>query len=200
VVTAEVFRTDRLQLRAAILPIRAKPLLNTEAAMKRLLFATLAVLSCSVGASADAANLTPQAIRKSLSSAGYGAELLRTDTEGHALIRTGTEMRTAMHLDGCTKAGCTNVHIRAYLNNEHKLQTGDMNRINAAMRWIKVYLDEDGDVAIEMDVDLPKNASTEIPATALKRFEAALTQMVTKHAAAASPLRRARPTSQGQDI
>ena len=90
-------------------------------------------------------------------------------TEGHALIRTGTEMRTAMHLDGCTKAGCTNVHIRAYLNNEHKLQTGEMTRINAAMRWIKVYLDEDGDVAIEMDVDLPKNASTEIPATALKR-------------------------------
>ena len=200
-VTAEVFRTDRLQLRAAILPIRAKPLLNTEAAMKRLLFASIAVLSCSVGTSAYAANLTPQAIRKSLASAGYGAELLRTDTEGHALIRTGTEMRTAMHLDGCTKAGCTNVHIRAYLNNEHKLQTGDMNRINAAMRWIKVYLDEDGDVAIEMDVDLPKNASTEIPATALKRFEAALTQMVTKHAAAAgSPLRRARPTSQGQDI
>src|SRR5215213_4131592 len=201
VVTAEVFRTDRLQLRAAILPIRDKPLLNTEAAMKRLLFATLAVLSCSVASSADAANLTPQAIRKSLASAGYGAELLRTDTEGHALIRTGTEMRTAMHLDGCTKAGCANAHIRAYLNNEHKLQTGDMNRINAAIRWIKVYLDEDGDVAIEMDVDLPKNASTEIPATALKRFEAALTQMVTKHAAAAgSPLRRARPTSQGQDI
>jgi hypothetical protein len=138
--------------------------------MKRLLFATLAVLSCSVGASAHAANLTPQAIRKSLASAGYGAELLPTDTEGHALIRTGTEMRTAMHLNGCTKAGCTNVLIRAYFNNEHKLQTGDLNRINAAMRWIKVYLDEDGDVAVEMDVDLPKNASNEIPATALKRF------------------------------
>src|SRR5829696_7638052 len=59
--------------------------------MKRLLFASIAVLSCSVGASAYAANLTPQAIRKSLASAGYGAELLRTDTEGHALIRTGTE-------------------------------------------------------------------------------------------------------------
>src|SRR5215204_4653212 len=119
--------------------------------MKRLLFASIAVLSCSVGASASAANLTPQAIRKSLASAGYGAELLRTDTEGHALIRTGTEMRTAMHL-GCTK----HVHLRAYLNNEHRLQTGDMNRINAAMRWIKVYLDEDGDVAIEMDVDCRK--------------------------------------------
>jgi hypothetical protein len=169
--------------------------------MKRLLFATLAVLSCSFGASAYAANLTPQAIRKSLASAGYGAELLRTDTEGHALIRTGTEMRTVMHLGGCTKAGCTSVHLRTYLNNEHKLQTGDMNRINAAMLWIKVYLDEDGDVAIEMDVHLPKNASTEIPATALKRFEAALTQMVTRHAAAAgSPLRRSRPTSQGQEI
>jgi hypothetical protein len=31
-----------------------------------------------------------------------------------------------------------------------------MNRINAATRWIKIYLDEDGDLAIEMDVDLPK--------------------------------------------
>ena len=38
--------------------------------MKRLLFASIAVLSCSVGASAYAANLTPQAIRKSLASAG----------------------------------------------------------------------------------------------------------------------------------
>ena len=86
--------------------------------MKRLLFASIAVLSCSVGASASAANLTPQAIRKSLASAGYGAELLRTDTEG-------TEMRTAMHLHGCTKAGCTNVHLRAYLNNDadYKLAT-----------------------------------------------------------------------------
>ena len=53
------------------------------------------------------------------------------------------------------------VHLRTYLNNEHKLQTGDMNRINAAMLWIKVYLDEDGDVAIEMDVHLPKNASSQ---------------------------------------
>src|SRR6185503_17144387 len=53
VVTAEVFRTDRRQLRAAILPIRAMPVLNTEAAMKRLLFASIAVLSCSVGASAS---------------------------------------------------------------------------------------------------------------------------------------------------
>ena len=46
------------------------------------------VAGCSVGASAYAANLTPQAIRKSLASAGYGAELLRTDTQGHALLRT----------------------------------------------------------------------------------------------------------------
>jgi Putative bacterial sensory transduction regulator len=167
--------------------------------MKRLLLASIALLASNLLAvAAQPATLTPQTIRKSLASAGYGAELVQTDNEGRALIRTGSDMRTAMHLYGCTKARCTSVLLRTFLKNS-KLQIGDLNRINAAMRFIKVYLDDDGDVAIEMDVDLARNATAAIPAASLKRFEEELSRMLTKHAAPAGA-RSGRTLSQGQDI
>jgi len=167
--------------------------------MKRLLLASVALLASNLLAvAAQSATLTPQTIRKSLASAGYGAELVQTENEGRALIRTGSDMRIAMHLYGCTKAGCTSVLLRTFLN-KSKLQIGDLNRINAATRFIKVYLDDDGDVAIEMDVDLASNAATNISATLLKRFEEELSRMLSKHAAPA-PSRSGRTLSQGQDI
>ena len=167
--------------------------------MNCLLLASIALLASNLLAvAAQPATLTPQTIRKSLASAGYGAELVQTDNEGRALIRTGSDMHTAMHLYGCTKAGCTSVLLRTFLKSS-KLQIGDLNRINAAMRFIKVYLDDDGDVAIEMDIDLARNATADIPATSLKRFEEELRRMLTKHAAPAGA-RSGRTLSQGQDI
>ena len=163
--------------------------------MNRLLLASISLLASNLLAvAAQPATLTPQTIRKSLASAG----LVQTDNEGRALIRTGSDMHTAMHLYGCTKAGCTSVLLRTFLKSS-KLQIGDLNRINAAMRFIKVYLDDDGDVAIEMDIDLARNATADIPATLLKRFEEELRRMLTKHAAPAGA-RSGRTLSQGQDI
>jgi hypothetical protein len=167
--------------------------------MKRLVLACAALLASNLLAvAAQAASLTPQTVRKSLASAGYGAELVQTDNEGRALIRTGSDMRIGMTLYGCTKGGCTSVLFRTFLK-DNKLQIADLNRINAAMRFIKVYFDNDGDVAIEMDVDLPRKATADIPATSLKRFEEELSRMLTKHAAPASA-RSGRTLSQGQDI
>jgi hypothetical protein len=148
------------------------------------LASTLAL--CLLAFPAHAADLTPQAIQKALMSAGYGAERVQPSEEGHALIRSGTNMRIAVDLNGCGKGGCADVHFRTYLSNEQKLDPRDMNRINAAMRFIKVYLDDDGDIAVEMDVDFAGHPRPRIVADSLRLFEHALTHMLTKHAAPAA--------------
>jgi hypothetical protein len=173
----------------------AKCGLGMERQMKPRLSALASTLAlCLLAFPAHAADLTPQAIQKALTAAGYGAERVQTSEEGRALIRSGTNMRIAVDLNGCRKGGCADVHFRTYFSNDQKLDPRDMNRINAAMRFIKVYLDEDGDIAVEMDVDFAGHPRPRIVADSLRLFEQSVTRMLANHAA---PLARdtARPPS-----
>jgi hypothetical protein len=158
-----------------------------ERQMKPLVSALASTLAlCLLAFPAHAADLTPQAIQKALAAAGYGAERVQTSEERHARILSGTNMRIAVDLNGCGKGGCANVHFRTYFSNDQKLDPRDMNRINAAMRFIKVYLDQDGDIAVEMDVDFAGRPRPRIVADSLRLFEYTLTRMLTNHAAPAA--------------
>lgn len=114
-------------------------------------------LALSSGA-ARAANVTadPEQIAEVMRDAGYKAEIIRAD-DGDPYIKSASNRQVfVVVFYGCRKgADCKTVQFYSGFTIDDKpVDLEKLNTWNMNNRFGRAYRDEDGDVAIEMDVDL----------------------------------------------
>jgi len=117
----------------------------------------LALAVPAISAPAAAQNLganNPAAIAAVLQQAGYRAEITK-DASNDPMIRSAAGGKNFQVLFyGCTNnKDCTTVQFYAAF--AHKGVTLEkINNFNKRMRWARVYLDNDADPVIEMDLNM----------------------------------------------
>jgi hypothetical protein len=83
-----------------------------------------------------------------------GLRAERRYEDGLTFVRSGLSgyefTVTFYDCDGLT--ACEDLQLRAYFENHRNLEISDVNEWNETRRFIKLYLDRDGDLAVEMDV------------------------------------------------
>lgn len=117
----------------------------------------LAGFAAAAASPAFAQNVVADAeqIASVLRDAGYKAEL-RTDDEGDPYISSGSGGYSfAMFFYGC-EAGrnCKSVQYYAGFDTQRRPDLEKMNEYARTKRWGRIYVDNSGDPAIEMDIDL----------------------------------------------
>lgn len=97
--------------------------------------------------------VTVEQLSKVLQEAGYRAEIVTTSKRPY--IRTGLSgRRVAIYLYDCTGNDCTSYQFSAIYNKNTKFTVDYVNEWNKKKRFAKAYLDNDGDLNFEWDVDL----------------------------------------------
>jgi len=121
----------------------------------------LAISIAALGASpAFAQQVTakdPQSVARALQAAGYQAELQK-DSEGDPMILSASSgSKFGVFFYNCTNnANCATVQFHAGFDTDPS-KAPSLERINAwnrSQRFGRAYLDNEGDPAIEMDIDL----------------------------------------------
>lgn len=137
-----------------------------------------AVVGAALAASLVAANpasaasgITPQMIADAMRGAGYQAEILAPKDDAPPMIRTGIGGKNVrLIFYGCGDKGCQDFQIRGYFDNERRLDHAAVNSLNVQARFLKVYLDRDGDLTLEMDTDLEGGATPQTAVQSLRVF------------------------------
>ncbi|MGZ8388549.1 MAG: YbjN domain-containing protein [Rhodoplanes sp.] len=97
--------------------------------------------------------VTPEQVASILKDAGYRAEILADKSPQR--IRTGIGGRTVLvALYDCQTKGCSSLQFYAGFRKGPKFNLEYVNEWNSLRRYGKAYLDKDGDLAFEFDVDL----------------------------------------------
>mgnify|MGYP005996566675 CR=1 FL=1 len=133
--------------------------------------ATLVVLSTALAGSvipsgaAHAANVTadPAQIAKVMRDAGYKAEIVRSEGEDPFIKSASNGQVFVVVFYGCRKgADCKTVQFYSGFTLDAKpVDLERINEWNANNRFGRAYRDDEGDVAIEMDVDLEDGGMSE---------------------------------------
>ena len=124
---------------------------------RTLLSAFGAALLLAPAAPALAQNVTADhdQIAEVMKGAGYRAELKGEGAERYINSGAGGHSFSLLFY-GCDNAGdnCKSVQLYAGFTAEKKPSLEAMNEYAAKNRWGRIYLDDDGDPCIEMDIDL----------------------------------------------
>lgn len=97
--------------------------------------------------------VTPEQVASILKDTGYRAEILADKSPQR--IRTGIGGRTVLvALYDCQTKGCSSLQFYAGFRKGPKFNLEYVNEWNSLRRYGKAYLDKDGDLAFEFDVDL----------------------------------------------
>lgn len=136
--------------------------------LSKLLTCTLASLSLAFGvfsAPAMAQNVVADAeqIASVMQKSGYRAEVVGEDGEKR-YIRSGAGGKTfAVFMFGCDDDGnnCKTIQLYAGFKTDDPPSLELMNTYAAKKRWGRIYLDDDRDPVIEMDIDLEDGGLSE---------------------------------------
>lgn len=91
---------------------------------------------------------------------GFGSARVEADSSGKSVIVARAEGKAyRVHFYGCTDgANCTSIGFWAYWSQSAPLEK--INAWNAGKRYGKVYLDDDGEVVLEYDLNLTGGVPT----------------------------------------
>lgn len=132
--------------------------------MRLMILAAVAALTASTGALAaplPAGGVSAQQVVEVLQSRGYRAEL-DTDGVGDPLVRSAADgVNFGIYFYGCEQGRCTSIQYIAAFDTQD-MSYAKINSWNKAHRFGRVYLDDEMDPFLEMDVDLERGASTEL--------------------------------------
>jgi len=103
----------------------------------------------------------PASLVRAMQNAGFRAELA-VDNIGYPMVRSSTQgINYAIFFYGCRDDGteCTNVQFEATFTMNSPLTAESMNAFNSAKRFIRVVVNDQGNPAIRMDVNMTGGVS-----------------------------------------
>jgi hypothetical protein len=105
-----------------------------------------------------------------LQDAGYRAEIVRSEKRSY--VRTGLSgRRVTVYMYDCNPQGCRSVQYSAIYTKDPKLTIELANDWNAKKRFVKTYIDSDGDLNLEWDVDMDGGVTLEFVKQSIFTFE-----------------------------
>jgi hypothetical protein len=114
--------------------------------------------------------VTAQEMADVLQSKGYQTALSKDQHGDPVLLGSSNGLKFAVFFYDCDKSSrCSSIQFTAGFENRG-VGAGLMAEWNRTMRFGTAYLDRDGDIQIEMDVDLMHGATTEAIAGDLDRW------------------------------
>jgi len=133
--------------------------------MKHLLLAVAAALALGAGA-ADArpipnAGLTVEEVLAFMKSAGFDAKIVKTDA-GEPYVTTAKDgINFDVDLYDCADRRCRAVQFLASFDLKEPLGADKANAWNLKKRYVRVYLDQNGDPVFAYDANLAPGGSYE---------------------------------------
>lgn len=114
--------------------------------------------------------VTVDVLSKVLQDSGYRAEIVQGSKEKY--IRTGLSgRRAAIYMYDCKDGTCGAYQFSAIFTKNEKYTLAFVNAWNKARRYAKAYLDNDGDLNFEWDIDLDGGVTPEYIKTTVSSFE-----------------------------
>src|SRR5215469_2891552 len=114
-------------------------------------------------------------LAKVFQNAGYRAEI---PTGGNPRILTGMSGYTvAIYLYSCDDAGCGSLEFSKIFTKSAKMTLSVMNKWNQEKRYVKAYLDTDGDMNLEYDVSFSGGVTSDHLIQAAGVFESLITSV-----------------------
>lgn len=133
--------------------------------MKRAMLAALAALALGAGAvqarPIPDAGLTVEELLAFVKSAGFDAKIEKTD-QGEPYVSTSKDgINFDLDLYDCDKAKCRAVQFVASFDMKEPLSADKANAWNLQKRYIRVYLDKNGDPIFAYDANLAPGGTYE---------------------------------------
>lgn len=133
--------------------------------MKRAMLAALAALALGAGAAQARpipdAGLTVEELLAFVKSAGFDAKIEKTD-QGEPYVSTNKDgINFDLDLYDCDKAKCRAIQFVASFDMKEPLSADKANAWNLQKRYIRVYLDKNGDPIFAYDANLAPGGTYE---------------------------------------
>jgi hypothetical protein len=114
--------------------------------------------------------VTVEQLAKILQDAGYRAEIVQGSKNRY--IRSGLAgRRIAIYMYDCKDQACGSYQFSAIFTKNDKYTPVFVNEWNKKRRYAKAYLDNDGDLNFEWDIDLDGGVTNDYLKTTILSFE-----------------------------
>ena len=124
----------------------------------------------------EAQRLTVEQFARVMQEAGFRAEIVRRENN-RPYVRTGLSgRRVAVYLYDCNPEGCRSVQYSAIFTKDPRFTVALSNDWNARKRFVKTYIDADGDLVVEWDVDMDGGVTQDFVTRSILTFERFLGQ------------------------
>ncbi|PTM57031.1 YbjN domain-containing protein [Phreatobacter oligotrophus] len=117
--------------------------------------------------------ISPRQMAAVLRERGNPAEIT-TDNNRTRLTTEISGLRTSVHFYSCNDGGCQSIQYRTLFRRNERFTLAFVNAWNYEKRFAKAYLDRDGDLVLEWDVDLDGGVSVAYVAETVSTFQAML--------------------------
>lgn len=120
------------------------------------------------------ARIHPAQMAALLRNRGLEAEVITENNRTRIRTEIGNR-RTSIHFYACNEAGCQSIQYRTLFRRHERFTLAFVNAWNYEKRFAKTYLDRDGDLVLEWDVDLDGGVSVGFVAESVATFQTMLT-------------------------
>lgn len=123
------------------------------------------------------ARMTPGQIAEIMKRAGYAASLDKDGEGDPMIVARGDEGKFGVIFFECEKTGalpdryCADLEFTTFFELDRKPSLAKLNAWNAGQSFGKTYLDKDGDVALEMPVNLKHGVSESFIVSSLEWWQ-----------------------------
>lgn len=119
------------------------------------------------------ARIMPRQMAAVLRERGNPAEITTENNRTRITTEIGS-WRTSVHFYSCNDGGCQSIQYRSLFRRSERFTLAFVNAWNFEKRFAKAYLDRDGDLVLEWDVDLDGGVTINYVAETISTFQAML--------------------------
>ncbi|MGQ3361031.1 MAG: YbjN domain-containing protein [Phreatobacter sp.] len=120
------------------------------------------------------ARIHPAQMASVLRARGLEAEVITENNRTRIRTEIGSR-RTTIHFYACNDDGCQSIQYRTLFRRNERFTLGFVNAWNYEKRFAKTYLDRDGDLVLEWDVDLDGGVTVGFVTESVATFQTMLT-------------------------
>lgn len=117
--------------------------------------------------------IMPRQMAAILRERGNSAEIT-TENNRTRITTEIVGLRTSVHFYSCNDDGCQSIQYRTLFRRNERFTLAFVNAWNFEKRFAKAYLDRDGDLVLEWDVDLDGGVTVAYVAETISTFQAML--------------------------